>query len=180
MSANVHGPMIRKGDDLPYIIHPIAVTALLFEWGADEDTCIAGLLHDVLEDVPEEEKEQYREKIKERFGQSVLRIVEGVTEQDKSLTWKERKKHYLEHLKDASEQSLLISCADLTHNVAALTEAYRADGEKVWERFNAGKEDKLWFIQERTRILGEKLDPQYSEELNHHLDTLSHLFPSDS
>ena len=177
LAVHVHATMTRKGDGSPYIVHPIAVFGLLTHWGADEDTCIAGLLHDVLEDVPEHEKSSYRKRIGEEFGSNVLEIVEGVTEQDKSLPWKERKQHYLDHLKEASEASAIVSCADLTHNLFCLIEAYKEQGEEVWSRFNASKQWKVWFIENRVRILKEKLPEQYTEELHSNLVELNALTP---
>lgn len=175
LAVQVHGNMTRKGDGSPYIIHPIAVLTLLTKWNANENTCIAGLLHDVLEDVPEEEKDGYRNRIREEFGTDVLEIVEGVTEQDKSLPWKERKKQYLEHLKSASEASAIVSCADLTHNLYSLVAAYREQGEEVWKRFNTTKQWKVWFIDQRAAILRERLAAHYTEELQLNLKELNAL-----
>ena len=175
MAYRAHAPMVRKGDGQPYIVHPIAVFGLLAHWGADEDTCIAGLLHDVLEDVPDAEKGNYRSAIEQQFGPNVLEIVEGVTEQDKSLPWKERKKLYLEHLKVASKESLMVSCADRTHNTASLVEAYEKEGEIIWKRFNAPKWWKVWFLDEAVAILKQRLDGAYLHELCSHVDELNAL-----
>lgn len=175
LAVSVHSSMIRKGDGLPYIVHPMAVFGLLARWGADEDTCIAGLLHDVLEDVPENEKGKYRIEIGQKFGAGVLEIVEGVTEQDKSLPWKERKKLYLEHLKVASKESLMVSCADRTHNTASLVEAYEKEGEIIWKRFNAPKWWKIWFLDEAVAIMKERLDDAYMTELWSHVKDLNAL-----
>ncbi len=166
LAVRIHSNMTRKGDGLPYITHPIAVFGLLTHWGANEDTCIAGLLHDVIEDVPEDQKGPLREEIKLTFGEAVLDIVEGVTEQDKTLPWKERKKHYLEHLKGASQPCLLVSCADMTHNLISLVEGYKKEGEEFWKRFNANKQWKVWFIDRRQEILKERLDAKYTQELD--------------
>src|SRR3989338_3466763 len=107
LAIRVHGSMKRKGDGRPYLVHPMSVLALLVKWDADEDTCIAGLLHDVIEDAEDDSKRSdYRKEIKEKFGKDVLEIVEGVTEQDKSLSWKVRKERYLQHLKVDSQKSL--------------------------------------------------------------------------
>ncbi|MFH1011696.1 MAG: HD domain-containing protein [bacterium] len=176
MAVRVHGGMKRKGDDLPYLIHPIGVLALLVRWEADEDTCIAGLLHDAIEEAEsDEQRATYRKEIAESFGDHVLEIVEGVTEQDKSLPWKERKRRYLKHLKEAPEESLLVSCADKTHNVASLVEAYARDGEEVWKRFNAIKQWKVWFIDQAMNILKERLGEPYTAELRGHVTELNAL-----
>jgi len=175
LAVFVHSPMIRKGDGLPYITHPMAVFGLLTHWGADEDTCIAGLLHDVLEDVPENEKGKYHTEIGQKFGANVLEIVEGVTEQDKSLPWKERKKLYLEHLKVASKESLMVSCADCTHNLSTLADAYEKQGEEIWKRFNAIKQWKVWHIDNQVTLLKERLPEKYLDELLTHQRALNQL-----
>ena len=86
---------------------------------------------------------------------------------------------YLAHLQTASKESLLVSCADPTHNVHSLLAAYRKDGEAIWKRFNAGKKEKLWFATERWKILSEKLDARYVEELRNNIRLLSHLVEKD-
>ena len=46
----------RKGKDVPYIIHPLAVGLILARAGACEDVVIAGILHDTIEDSIAEKK----------------------------------------------------------------------------------------------------------------------------
>lgn len=175
MSVIAHKEHKRKADNTPYIVHPIAVLSLLIRWEADEDTCIAGILHDVLEDAPEDRKEEYRKQIEKEFGPKALAIVEDVSEQDKTLPWIERKKQYLEHLKTASEESLLVSCADLTHNLYSLMDSYREQGEEVWKHFNASKQWKVWFIDQRVEILKERLERKYTQELVLYLSEFARL-----
>lgn len=47
-----HLGQVRKGTAIPYITHPVSVSALVAQYGGDEDQMIAGLLHDVIEDCP--------------------------------------------------------------------------------------------------------------------------------
>ena len=80
MVAKLHEHQYRK-DTLktPFIIHPVGVMFILDKYTKDEDVLIAGLFHDVLEDVklPYKEKE---ELIRSNFGEKVLAIVQGVSE----------------------------------------------------------------------------------------------------
>ena len=48
-----HGQFRKVGGtrNVPYLSHPLAVSALVIEAGGDEDQAIAGLLHDVVEDA---------------------------------------------------------------------------------------------------------------------------------
>lgn len=74
----------RKGKEVAYIKHPLTVTLILARAGADEDLVTAGVLHDTIEDsIPE--KKMTKVMLEERFGKSVAGLVDGVTEQDKSL-----------------------------------------------------------------------------------------------
>jgi (p)ppGpp synthase/HD superfamily hydrolase len=51
-AEQAHRGQVRKGTEVPYITHPVGVSALLAQHGCSEDAVIAGLLHDVLEDTP--------------------------------------------------------------------------------------------------------------------------------
>ena len=50
MAADLHVDQRRKGCDVPYVSHLLAVAALILEHGGTEDEAIAGLLHDAVED----------------------------------------------------------------------------------------------------------------------------------
>lgn len=72
--ANVaHQGQKRKSGE-PYIIHPIAVAAILADMRMDRDCIIAGLLHDTVEDTP-----MTLEELEMLFGKDVAKIVEGET-----------------------------------------------------------------------------------------------------
>ncbi|NMB03192.1 MAG: HD domain-containing protein, partial [Tissierellia bacterium] len=73
MAETAHAGQFRSSGE-PYVSHPIQVALILAELELDEDTVIAGLLHDVIEDT------QYtHDSIQAKFGKDVAEIVEGVT-----------------------------------------------------------------------------------------------------
>ena len=49
-ATHVHGGQVRKGTSTPYVVHLLAVSATVLEYGGDEDLAIAALLHDSVED----------------------------------------------------------------------------------------------------------------------------------
>jgi guanosine-3',5'-bis(diphosphate) 3'-pyrophosphohydrolase len=49
-TAKVHDGQERLSGE-PYLIHPLEVAGILLDLNVDEDTIIAGLLHDTLEDT---------------------------------------------------------------------------------------------------------------------------------
>lgn len=58
----------------PYIEHPVEVASILADLRLDADTLAAAILHDTVEDT-----EVTAEEIRERFGESVEKLVAGVT-----------------------------------------------------------------------------------------------------
>jgi hypothetical protein len=67
--------------------------------------------------------------------------------------WRGRKERYIEHLRNAGEPVLMVAAADKLANARAVIKDYRQVGEKVWERFNAGKPDQLWYYRTVTDAL---------------------------
>ena len=49
-AKKLHNGQLRKSGE-PYIIHPIAVAVILAKLGMDDETLVAGLLHDSVEDT---------------------------------------------------------------------------------------------------------------------------------
>ncbi len=72
-TAKVHDGQERLSGE-PYLIHPLEVAGILLDLRVDEDTIIAGLLHDTLEDTL-----TTREEIERLFGERVAFLVEGLT-----------------------------------------------------------------------------------------------------
>lgn len=126
----------RKGKDVPYIVHPLAVGLILARAGASDEVVAAGILHDTIEDSVAE-KRVTKEMLAERFGEQVAALVDSVTEQDKNLSWEERKSQALEHVPQMSHNALLVKSADLISNVSEMIADYKDNGEVLFEHFNA-------------------------------------------
>lgn len=50
LAYRLHASQVRKGSDIPYVSHLMAVAGLVLEHGGTQDEAIAGLLHDAVED----------------------------------------------------------------------------------------------------------------------------------
>ena len=73
IARSLHDGQFRKSGE-PYIIHPVAVAKILAGFGMDNETVIAGLLHDVVEDT-----DYSREQLVEDFDDKIADLVDGVT-----------------------------------------------------------------------------------------------------
>ena len=61
--------------------------------------------------------------------------------------WKERKEAYLEQIRQTNPSLLRVTIADKIDNARAILADHQRLGDKVWERFNAGKDDQLWYYK---------------------------------
>lgn len=147
-----HHGQTRKGDrQLPYIVHPVTVALILSRYTDDEDTIIAGLLHDALEDTELSEAEIERE-----FGPKVLGMVRDVSEPDlPGLSWDTRKVRYLRQIERAPRGSMLIATADKIANLISMISAHATHGDTLWERFNAPPARKIAFYRDVYRAIRE-------------------------
>jgi (p)ppGpp synthase/HD superfamily hydrolase len=169
-----HRNQKRKGSDLPYIIHAYGVMCIASQVTDDEDIFISCLFHDILEDVPEEYSE---EQMLKDFGERVVNIVKGVTKDDSLLSWQERADAYLYHLANvASDESVVVSCADKIHNVMSILNDYELVGDKLWERFKGDKEQQQWWYVSVLSITKSRL-PNFAlnEQLSAYVNKLSKL-----
>ncbi len=69
-----HDAQLRRSGE-PYLIHPLEVTLILAEMRMDQNTLVAGLLHDVVEDNPDISIS----KLEREFGPEIAQLVDGVT-----------------------------------------------------------------------------------------------------
>ena len=137
-----HKNGLRKGTKMPYIVHPLEVMHNLMLMGADKNLMAAGVLHDTVEDT-----DATLDEIAEKFGKDVASLVASHTEKDKSLPWKKRKDIALEHLKQANKREQMLVLADKLSNMRAIARDYDKIQDKLWERFNRGKEDQAWYYR---------------------------------
>ena len=129
----------RKGKQIPYVTHPLVVGMILARAGASENVVVAGILHDTIEDSIAAKKVS-REMIAEFFGELVAELVMSVTEADKRLSWEERKREAIEHIKTFSHDSLLVKSGDVISNTSDIVEDFARNGAAIFERFAASKE----------------------------------------
>ncbi|MBV2357049.1 HD domain-containing protein [Streptomyces sp. J2-1] len=77
LAESSHRGQKRKSGE-PFITHPLAVTLILAELGAETTTLTASLLHDTVEDT-----EVTLAQVRAEFGEEVRYLVDGVTKLEK-------------------------------------------------------------------------------------------------
>lgn len=177
-AAKFHAGQMRKssGKKIPYLTHLLSVAEILAGYTEDEDILIAGLLHDTIEDT-----DYSPEDLAKDFSPEIRDIVLAVSEaqdvaKDRKASWEDRKKSYLENLKQGSDKALMVSSADKIHNLSSMSEAYRECGDELWQNFNAPPDKKLWFYEEVFKIVEKRLQSGIVAEFRAELKTARELF----
>ncbi len=156
-ATRLHQDQLRKGTDIPYVAHLLGVTSIVLEHAGTEDEAIAALLHDAVED---QGGAPTLAEIKTRFGPAVATIVDGCTDAAPPKggpkgNWKKRKQAYIDHVAAEKNRSVLIvSASDKLHNARAILGDYEDLGEDLWARFNASRDDILWYYRELVEAFG--------------------------
>ncbi|WP_152656103.1 HD domain-containing protein [Oceanobacillus sp. CFH 90083] len=140
-ATKAHQGQVRKNCNEPYITHPIRVAERLEKEGCSDDLISAGYLHDVVEDTNVSIGD-----IEQRFGKEVADLVASHTE-DKSKSWRERKKATVDHLRDAPKEVKYLIIADKLDNLLELEKEHKELGDDIWKNFNAGYDQQKWYNQ---------------------------------
>ena len=121
LAVKWHAGQYRKehntaGYKIPFIVHPIQVMKVVFNWGVGtDDNLAAAATHDILEDTDISEGE-----LLDTIGEKSFLIVQELTfhEQAEDPTAKPEQKHkYLQSFATKSVNALVIKLADRACNV---------------------------------------------------------------
>ena len=113
VAKKAHAGQFRKSGE-EYITHPVAVAAILAEFGLNEDVVIAALLHDTVEDTTYSLSE-----LRKDFGEEIALLVDGVTKLDKLTYGPTAEAETVRKMIVAMSRDirvLLIKLADRLHN----------------------------------------------------------------
>ena len=162
IAASAHREQLRKGSQVPYIIHPVHVAMILLKHGFAEEAVIAGVLHDVVEDT-----DINLERVAAEFGPAVAHIVDHVSETKTApsatggppvkLPWRTRKEEQLARLQNADPLAAAVKAADALHNCQSMLLDLQTHGKNLWQRFRGSQEDQLWYYTAMAALLRQRL-----------------------
>ena len=171
-AAELHRNQTRKGGDIPYLGHLLSVASLVIEAGGSQTQAIAALLHDAAED---QGGQQTLAEIGRKFGPEVADIVAQCSDtfEEPKPPWQERKERYVEHLGEASEDTMLVSLADKLDNARAILRDFREHGDELWQRFSVHDPQKhLWYYKSLLKVYEQRNFTWLVAELRRVLDEL--------
>ena len=162
----LHEDKLRLGSvPLPHVSHLFSVMTILRDYTTDEDTLVAGLLHDTIEDTDYTEDE-----LIEDFGGPIAEIVLTVTEPKYrgkvELSNSEKKKAYIKQLKKGNEAALMVCAADKIHNFRSVVEEYYDSYNRYIKDFGPNIEEKIEVYQHISNTLNAKLKNDIVHEFN--------------
>lgn len=142
-AQKAHEGQVRKGTEIPYIVHPIEVGDIVATITDDEEIICAGILHDTIEDC----KEVTHECLTSLFSSRIADLVLSESE-DKSKSWMERKAHTISYLKTCERAVKIIGLADKLSNMRDIDRDYPKEGEAFWNRFRMKDKEKIgWYYK---------------------------------
>ena len=169
-----HSGMIRKQENIPYILHPMETAAIAGTLSNDEELLAAAVLHDTVEDTDTD-----IEEIEHRYGPRVAFLVASETEKKRpelapEETWRIRKEESLEKLKTLSDPAVkILWLGDKLSNMRALFRAWKEKGDSVWENFHQKDPgQQAWYYRTIDQLLSELQDSAAWKEYHTLVETV--------
>ena len=161
-AAKHHDRQVRKGARAPYLTQPANVAVILTRYGRDEDTVVAGILHDVVEDCVQEgwTAEMLDDRLGTKFGSAAVALAVAVVrrrhdDEGVEFSREESRADQLRRIAAAPEEARWVAAADAVHALGALSADLRRtiDREAGWARAG-GRDAVLAFSAELLTALG--------------------------
>ncbi|MEA4814773.1 MAG: bifunctional (p)ppGpp synthetase/guanosine-3',5'-bis(diphosphate) 3'-pyrophosphohydrolase [Oscillospiraceae bacterium] len=170
-----HDGQSRK-DGSPYIMHPLAVAAIVAELHLDSESIMAALLHDCIEDT-----DATHEEIAKLFSPSVAELVEGVTKLTR-VQYISKEEEQMENLRkmlmamSKDIRVVLVKIADRLHNMRTMD--YQSSAKQKQKSLETmeiyaplahrlGMQKVKWELEDRAL---QYLDPVGYREINDKLE----------
>ena len=159
-----HDQQVRRGTRSPYLTRHANVAVILSRYGGDDDTVVAGILHDVVSDGMRGgmSQESLTARVGGKFGDAALALALAISERRSDedgieLSADERREDLLERLADAPDGARWVVAADALHEAGTLLAELRRTEfpESVWGR-SSRDQGLEWLrrVHDRLRTVG--------------------------
>lgn len=173
-AASAHSGMVRKGNNQPYIFHPLEVLSLVSLMTLDDEILCAAILHDTVEDT-----DVSIEDIRYRFGDRVASLVSYESEDkrgnvNKAATWKKRKQETIDKVRALDDEGARMIClADKVSNLRSFHLGILDQGEEFFNSFNQkDPREHCWYYSELKDALSSLKDYAVYKEYCFLIDTI--------
>ena len=155
---------------VPTMAHVTTVALTVARAGWGDETIAAAFLHDALEDGDRWQRSLSRDVLASRVGESVVRIVESVSEPQRDadgarLAWRVRKEAYIASLTNGSPEAAAVALADKLHNAYSIASSIES-GVDVFTSapgrlaLSAGPEAQIGFLNAAVAATEHHTDPR--------------------
>ena len=176
-ATKAHSGKLRKGSQLPYIVHPLEALAIVAAITSDKELMAAAALHDVVEDTRYEIYEirhEFGDRVADLVDSETSRDIEGVSHVD---SWHQRKQVAIDRLAAASRDSQIVALGDKLSNMRAMAINHHQVGDKLWQRFNEkDPASHAWYYRQLVKSLAPLSDTDAYQEFARLVDQ---VFPAD-
>lgn len=143
----------RIKEDIDLSFHSISVGLMLKNNNCDENTVLAGFLHDIIED-----SDYDYGYIKENFGEVVADYVLNVSEDMSIKDFKQRKMAFMENLEKCNNNIILMEVADKLHNLLSDYELWKKEGKKSLATLRTTYDMNKWYYLEMRKLFNKKIN----------------------
>lgn len=143
----------RKKENIELSFHSIMVGNMLKNINCKDEIVYIGYLHDIIEDTDYDYK-----FLKEKYG---LKIADGVKmlSENKSIdNYIERKRDFIEKLKNVDKDTILVEIADKLQNLISDYDMYSKKGRNFLVKEANNYNELKWYYLELKKIFNSKLE----------------------
>lgn len=130
----------------PIMSHVLDVVSLILHFDGDEDTAIAGMLHDTNERAPK----PILGEIKRKFNSNVAEIVR-VCSDATDVSWRDQKQMRIDVIPSVEKSALLVMSCEVLSNINRLLFRLHAAKNKgqvlSYLEMKGGIDGKLWYYR---------------------------------
>lgn len=151
----------RVKEDIETFYHSIMVGTMLKNENCDINTVLIGYLHDVIEDT-----EYDYDYLNEHYGKDIADGVLMVSEDKSIKDYKKRKTKFLDKLKKASNEVLMVELADKLQNLLSDYNLYLEKGKECLNTEAKNYEEVKWYYLEFKKLFNERLNCNMLDRFN--------------